>query len=183
MGGTPVLGPVMFQGFEVPAQISLGGRQQLVVHRLPGGGRVVDAMGADDAPMRWSGVFSGANAAERVRELERLRRAGDALPLTWDGWRFTVIIQDFGAETANPSWIPYRIQLCVVRDGDLAVDEYAPAAPTFAEAAALGAGPELEQRIAAASAGLASPMLADVFASAGNLARLVTARAFSGNIS
>ena len=70
MPGTPMLGPVVFRDFEVPERINLGGRQRLAVHMLPGGGRVVDAMGPDDAPIRWSGTFSGVDAAERVRMLE-----------------------------------------------------------------------------------------------------------------
>ena len=175
------MGPVAFQGFEVPERISLGGRQQLAVHTLPGGLRVVDAMGPDDAPLRWSGVFSGRQAAERTRLLERLRRAGDVLPLAWDGWRYTVLIQEFEAETSSPWWIPYRIELCVLRDGDLAAAEPLPVAPTLAEAAALGAGAGLEDRIGVAAAGLGLAELADVVAAAGSLARLVTARAYLGN--
>ena len=81
MPTAPTLGPITFQAFEVPERISLGGRQRLVVHALPGGGRVVDTMGPEEAPIRWSGMFSGANATERVRMLERLRRAGDVLEL------------------------------------------------------------------------------------------------------
>ena len=76
MAGLLVLGEVTFHDFELPEHFTIGGKQQLIIHTLPGGGRVVDAMGADEAPVRWAGVFSGQQAAERVRILERLRRAG-----------------------------------------------------------------------------------------------------------
>ena len=181
MAGAPVLGPVAFQGFEVPERISLGGKQQLAVHNLPGGGRVVDALGPEEAPMRWSGTFSGPDAAERVRTLERLRRSGATLPLSWDGWRFTVVIQEFGAETTSPWWIPYHIQLCVLPDDEFNVGDGLPALPSLADAVALGAGIRLNERIDLARSLLGSDDLADVLAGSGELARLVTARAFLGN--
>ena len=123
MAGTPVLGSVALQDFEVPERIGVGGRQQLVVHNLPGGGRVIDAMGPDEAEIKWSGFFSGQDAAERVRTLEQLRRAGNSLGLAWDSWRYTVIIREFTADVSNPCWIPYRIQLCVVPDPGAGSDD------------------------------------------------------------
>ena len=38
-----LLGPVLFQDFELPERISWGGKQRLTVHRLPGGTRVTVA--------------------------------------------------------------------------------------------------------------------------------------------
>ena len=183
MAGELVLGPVVFQGFEVPERLRFGGRQRLAVHVLPGGGRVVDAMGADEAPLRWSGVFSGPEAAARVRLLERLRRDGAVLPLSWEGWRYLVVIEVFEAEATNPAWIPYRVQACVVAAGDAVASEGVPLAGTDIEAFALGAGPGLEGRIDGASAGLSSGDAGVAIESAGLLARLVTARAYLGNIS
>lgn len=179
MGGAPVLGPVAFQGFEVPERITLGGRQRLTVHTLPGGARVVDAMGPDDRNLSWSGIVSGADAAGRVRQLDRLRRSGLALPLTWDGWRFTVIISDFEADSAKPWWVPYRISCTVLSEGDLVVLELLPVAATLAEAAALGAGLNDDGRIAALGIGLGAEALSDVAGAAGALARLAVGRAFA----
>lgn len=178
----PVLGPVAFSGFEVPERITLGGRQRLAVHTLPGGARIVDAMGPDDRELGWSGTFSGGHAAERVRQLDRLRRAGLALPLAWDGWRFTVIISDFEADSANPWWVPYRISCTVLSEGDLLVAELLPVAATLAEAAAFGGGPGVEDRMAAAEAGLATAALLDVAAAAGLLARLAVGRAYESSL-
>lgn len=72
------LGPVLFQDFEVPEKISVGGEHSLVVHKLVGRARVVDAMGRDDAAKARArrltavqqtmdvthGKFSGANACK-----------------------------------------------------------------------------------------------------------------------
>lgn len=147
MVATPVLGSVALEGFEVPERIGIGGRQQLAIHKLPGGGRVIDAMGPDEASIRWSGTFSGPAAAERVRTLERLRRVGAPLELSWDGWRYTVIIQEFTADVANPWWIPYRIQLCVVPDPTIGSGDDPIAAPSVGDAYALGAGPNLDSTL------------------------------------
>ena len=54
-----VLGPVLFREFEVPARINFGGRQRVVVHALPGGARVIDVLGRDDAQISFAGIFSG----------------------------------------------------------------------------------------------------------------------------
>ena len=179
MAGGLVLGPVVFEQFEVPERIQFGGQQRLVVHVMPGGGRVVDAMGADEGPVSWSGVFSGPGAAERVRLLERLRRDGAALALSWDAWGFTVVIESFEAEATNPAWIPYRIKACVVATGALAVLEEALAPATLAEALALGFAPGLDGQIDQASAVLLGGDVSASINAAGSMARLVAARAFS----
>ncbi len=178
----PVLGPVAFLGFEVPERITLGGRQRLAVHTLPGGERIVDAMGPDDRELAWSGVISGPDTAERVRQLDRLRRAGLALPLGWDGWRFTVIVSNFEADSANPWWVPYRISCTVLSEGDLAVLELLPVAATLIEALALGAGPDVDAQMAAAGDALASGALPEVIEAAGRLARLATGRAYASSL-
>ena len=59
---TLLLGPVAFQDFEVPCGVNFGGRQRLALHRLPGGSRVIDALGRDDAQISFSGIFSGSDA-------------------------------------------------------------------------------------------------------------------------
>lgn len=111
-----ILGPVLFRDFEVPARINFGGRQRLVVHRLPGGDRVIDALGHDDAQIGFAGIFTGPDATLRARSLDQLRIAGAALPLTWDVFFYTVIIYDFRADYRNGWWIPFRIICAVVQD-------------------------------------------------------------------
>ena len=115
------LGPVGFGSFELPERIGFGGGQRVAVHQLPGGMRVVDAMGRDDARVTWSGAFSGPDAAERMRLLDALRVAGMALPLSWDAFFFTVVITELAAEYSTPWWIPYRLVCTMVQDEAAAV--------------------------------------------------------------
>src|SRR4051812_44013109 len=92
------LGGVVFQGFEIPESINFGGAQQLVVHKLPGGGRVVDAMGPDDADIRWSGRLRGSSAEQRAILLDFMRRQGNKVLLTWSLHRYQVVIKEFAAD-------------------------------------------------------------------------------------
>ena len=115
------LGSVSFQEFEVPSGIAWGGAQQLKIHRLPGGTRIVDAMGRDDADIEWSGVFSGPDAALRASLLDFMRADGGVLALTWSSFYYSVIIARFDADQRRPNWIPYKISCCVVRDESAAI--------------------------------------------------------------
>jgi hypothetical protein len=120
------LGGVAFGGFEVPGNMVFGGAQQLAVHRLIGGQRVIDAMGRDDAAVRWSGVFSGGNAGGRARILDAMRAAGNQLSLAWDAFSYAVIIERLSLDFRNPWWIPYEISCTVMMDLAQNVPPYAP---------------------------------------------------------
>ena len=111
-----LLGPIVFQDFEVPSGVNFGGRQRLALYRLPGGSRVIDALGRDDAQISFSGIFAGPNATLRARSLDELRVAGAALPLTWDVLFYTVLISEFRADYRTSWWIPYRIVCTVLQD-------------------------------------------------------------------
>lgn len=111
-----VLGPVAFSDFEIPERVEFGGAQQLAVHKLPGGLRVIDALGRDDHEITWSGIFAGPDATERARLLDLLRSQGAALPLTWDVFFYTVVICSFQADYRKAWWIPYRLTCTIVRD-------------------------------------------------------------------
>ncbi|KAF1009479.1 MAG: hypothetical protein GAK28_00117 [Luteibacter sp.] len=110
------LGDFQFRDMEVPESILFGGGQALVVHKLVGGQRVVDAMGPDDAPKDWRGWFRGQDAVSRARYIDTLRKQGRALTLTWDAFRFNVVIATFEADFRRAYEIPYRISLEVVED-------------------------------------------------------------------
>lgn len=111
------LGPVLFYGMEVPDKIThIGGDHALVVHKLVGGNRVVDAMGRDDADIQWSGRFRASSAEVRAKLVDFLRIQGQALDLTWSIFRYQVIIKSFVAEYTNPNEIPYTISCTVVQD-------------------------------------------------------------------
>ena len=149
-----LLGPVTFQRFELPPRIGFGGEQRLAVHRLPGGARVIDAMGPDEAPIAWSGAFAGPDAADRARALDLLRAEGLPLPLAWDAFAYLVVIAAFEAIYERPNWVPYRIACAVLLDPTQAV-----ATLTGPLAASVGADLSAAAGVdtSAASAALAAP--------------------------
>ena len=110
------LGPVNFQDFEIPERIRFGGRQRLAVHALPGGVRVIDAMGRDDADVVWSGAFSGPDGADRARRLDLMRAEGGVWTLAWDAFCYLVVIEAFQAVYEHTNWVPYRVVCTVVQD-------------------------------------------------------------------
>jgi len=111
-----LLGPIAFQDFEVPASINIGGTQRLAIHRLPGGMRVIDALGRDDADIAFAGTFSGPDATLRARSIDEMRVSGLSMPLTWDVFFYSVIIKKFEADYRSARWIPYRMTCTVVCD-------------------------------------------------------------------
>jgi hypothetical protein len=111
-----LLGSVSFQNFELPGHIGFGGTQRLAVHVLPGGARVIDAMGRDDAEIAWRGTFSGPDAADRARLLDAMRVSGAVQSLAWDAFCYLVVISSFEANYERASWVPYRISCTVVAD-------------------------------------------------------------------
>lgn len=121
------LGDFAFSRFEIPEKIPFGGAQILAVQKQIGGKRVIDAMGPDEMPLAWSGLFQGENALERARYLHRLRIAGKALPLNWDEFRYSVLIERFECDFERYYKIPYRITCLVVEDMTTPVTEIASA--------------------------------------------------------
>lgn len=111
-----LLGPILFQGFELPESITWGGAQSLAIHRLPGGVRIIDAMGRDDADITWSGIFAGPNATIRARALDLMRADGSVWPLTWDSFFYSAIIARLDIDHRRPNWLPYRISCTILRD-------------------------------------------------------------------
>lgn len=114
-GEAPVfLGDVQLMKMEVPDRISFGGRQSHIVHDFPGGGRIVDAMGAFDGDVSWSGYFQGSSAVARARRVDAMRAAGAAIRLYWADFTKKVLITEFVADyERRGNLIPYRIS-CVV---------------------------------------------------------------------
>ncbi|GBR09234.1 hypothetical protein [Gluconobacter frateurii] len=71
-----MLGDLVLTGIEVPDRLQVGGRQMMVVHRLPGGGRVVDTLGNDPGRLELTGKFLGPNAQARAQAIEKMRVRG-----------------------------------------------------------------------------------------------------------
>src|SRR6185312_16853786 len=98
------LGPIVFSDFELPTGISFGGRQQLAVHDLADGRRVIDCVGRRDADIVFAGTLSGPDAGLRARELDRLRICALPLPLSWDAFCFTVVVRELSLNYLNDRW-------------------------------------------------------------------------------
>jgi hypothetical protein len=109
------LGPLLFTDFEVPESINVGGKQILVVHKLIGGSRVIQAMGRDDDDIKWSGRFRGSAAEIRTRLADFLRVQGQPLVLAWSSFRYLVMVE-FKADFHQQYEIPYSISCTVVSD-------------------------------------------------------------------
>lgn len=108
------LGDVLFADLEIPDHIAFGGDQSLVVHKMVGGTRQIDAMGRDDMPLNWTGTFMGQSALARALYLDAQRIAGVSLPLVWSELFYDVVIQRFEADFQREWMIPYRITCVVV---------------------------------------------------------------------
>ena len=161
-----LLGPIAFKDFEVPAGITFGGTQRLAIHRLPGGTRVIDALGRDDANVTFAGIFTGSDATLRARAVDELRSLGPPLPLTWDVFFYSVIIDSFQADYRNENWIPYRISCSIIRDEASALIETVASLATAA--------------LADVSTALASAAVANVDLSSAQLAITASGATTSG---
>jgi hypothetical protein len=113
---TLTLGPITFADFEIPREVPFGGAQTLVVKKLVGGDRVIDAMGRDDRDIGWSGRFRGALAEVRARQLDLIRIQGQQQLLSWSSLRFLVVVERFEASFEQPFEIPYSISCVVMQD-------------------------------------------------------------------
>lgn len=111
-------GRIEFKGFELPEELSFGGSQALVTHKLIGGRRVVDAMGPDDAAITWQGRFLDEFASLKVFQLDLLRRSGRevqlAVPAAHRAYR--TVVSQFTATMRRPYLYDYSITLEIVED-------------------------------------------------------------------
>lgn len=119
------LGGFAFTDYSTPDVMMGGGKQRMIVHKLPGGARVIDTLGPDDDEIRWQGQFFSDTAYEDALALDAMRAAGGVLPLTWGGQYRSVIISSFVYRVKRlPVWVKYEICCTVVTNpmqGDLSV--------------------------------------------------------------
>lgn len=108
-----LLGDFEFQSYEIPAALPFGGTQKLVTHTLPGGARVIQAMGYDHAPIGWSGLFFGPDAVSRAKQVDAMRIAGIPAKLTWGDFSYMVYVESFTAAWERFYKLPYQIS-CVI---------------------------------------------------------------------
>lgn len=110
------LGDFDFRRYEIPEAIPFGGEQDLVIQKLIGGERSVDAMGASPEPLQWTGRFQGEGALQRALVLDGMRKAGKSLVLTWSELSFLVVIKKLICSFERSYQLPYSIVLEVVKD-------------------------------------------------------------------
>ena len=123
------LGSIVFQDFEIPQEMPFGGAHMLVVKKLVGGDRVIDAMGRDDAEKAWSGRFRGSAAEARGADARsaqdrRATTASDLVVAALPGRDRQVR----GAVSGSRMEIPYSISCTVIQDLSAPILPMAPTA-------------------------------------------------------
>lgn len=111
-----------FARYELPENLPFGGGQSLVVHRLVGGVKQIDAMGPDPEPLTWSGFFVGDNGLGRARYLDGVRKSGVPVKVTWSEMSFQAVIKNLTFDFLMPYRIAYHITLEVSQDLTSTVD-------------------------------------------------------------
>lgn len=107
-----MLGGLVLSGPEVPDELIIGGRQILVIHRLLGGGRVIDSVGNDAAQLVLTGRFVGPAATRRARRVEAMREAAQILAFSVADLSARVWISEFSwSYQARGTICPYRLVL------------------------------------------------------------------------
>lgn len=110
------LGDFSFSGVELPESITFGGSQNLAVHDLVGGGRVVEALGPKPRALEWRGLLLGPDALTRGLMLDEMRKAGKLLVLTLPPFSMMVVVASLELDFQRPWQLPYRISLEVVSE-------------------------------------------------------------------
>nr|WP_321986648.1 hypothetical protein [uncultured Lichenicoccus sp.] len=121
-----ILGPVLFSGHEVPARIKVGGQHTVSIHRLPGGGRIIDAMGPDEGAISWTGYFTGPAATARARVVDAIRQNGEPVGLSFGDYAFNVVVIHFDYDIQDRgAVISYRIRAEILPSATSLVDNTA----------------------------------------------------------
>jgi len=163
--GMVTLGPVQLTGMAVPASIPIGGKQALTVHKLPGGARIIDAMGQDDAEIGWRGILDMQDASVTARTLDKLRRSGSVITLAWDVFSYQVIVSEFNCDTRLVPPMNYSIKLTVLADNTL-VTGISPVSMALQVVQDLSTGNPIGA-ISAVSAGIVGTSVTDASTAAG----------------
>lgn len=122
MVDTLTLAGISFDGFSTPRAMGAGGKQAMVIHKLPGGARVIDTLGPDEDNIVWSGEFFGNDAYSNAVALDGIRAAGAVVSLTFAGQFRSVIIDHFAYKIRRlPVWVEYEISCLVYMNPSLGV--------------------------------------------------------------
>jgi len=117
MADTLTLGGFTFDEYSTPSEMMGGGKQAMVIHKLPGGARVIDTLGPDEDNVTWSGLFYGNDSYQNMLALDGMRAAGQVISLTWGGQFRSVIIDSFVYKVRRlPVWGTYTISCTVYQN-------------------------------------------------------------------
>jgi hypothetical protein len=108
------IGSIQLSDFEVPPSIKFGGKHRLSVHKSGTGVRVIDTLGPDDSDIQFRGIFSGPQAEVRARALNDMRIGGAPVWLSWNTFRYRVLVKAVGLDYRTRSWILYEATCLVV---------------------------------------------------------------------
>lgn len=124
--GPLTLGDVIFDSgdYSVPEKINFGGKQTLAVHKLIGGQRVIDAMGVDDAEIKWSGRFQGPLSTLRARSLDALRQSGKQVTLSWNSFSYQVVVSETVLNFERWYQVTYEVT-CVIVSNPSSLNSFA----------------------------------------------------------
>lgn len=118
-----LLGPLELSGLEVPSVFERIGTQRTIVHRLIGGGRIVQSFGPDPGRRVLRGIFSGPDAIERAQLLEVIRDLGEPLELTIGAWtELVVLTKAVLSYQSRGVLIPYLVEAETIFSPVLAVE-------------------------------------------------------------
>ena len=123
------IGGFTFTGFGVPERINGGGQHHLIVHKLVGGARIIDAMGPDDDTIRFTGRFRNADGVDAMSEamyLDAMRRAGKPVQLLYWNQSAVVVVKHFTFSFQRFFEVPYTIECEVVTAAGQAGSQAAP---------------------------------------------------------
>lgn len=120
MADALVLGNIVFRDYSPPERQMFGGQMAMVIHKLPGGTRVIDELGPDEADIAWHGFFFDDAALDICASLDALRASGNVVSLTFAGMHRSVIVKEFIARIARePNWVEYEIVCTVTQNASL----------------------------------------------------------------
>ena len=120
-----ILGGVEFSDFSTPPNLAFGGRQALAIHKFPGGERVIDTLGPDEADITWSGTYFSEDAYSQCLLLDSMRKSGQEISLIFGEQFRLVVISSFTPKIIRfPQYIEYTITCVVSSDPTSGVGGY-----------------------------------------------------------
>ena len=112
-----ILGSIAFDSWSTPERMPFGGRQEMAVHQLPGGARVVDTLGPSENDIMFTGQMHADNAYGVADELDSMRIAGLQVPLTFAGRFYLVLVKECHVDIRRmPILMEYHVSCLVVQN-------------------------------------------------------------------